>query len=180
MEGYCGKKAIARGGRWNMRGTKLMKGLRRWTLTIRGRVQAGSVSASPRFDLFGVMGFQSQGHNGDGDALGATTLDWLMWRLSHPTVNMGGVPVVGPVRSSPRVLTTCARQPPGEGSESPIGVLPAYPTRQRPVSRLYSPPNRRAIAVCLVFVGCVPEWPIGADCKSADLRLRGFESLRTH
>ena len=25
--------------------------------------------------------------------------------------------------------------------------------------------------------GRVPEWPIGADCKSADLRLRGFESL---
>ena len=28
--------------------------------------------------------------------------------------------------------------------------------------------------------GCVPEWPNGADCKSAVFRLRWFESIRTH
>ena len=28
--------------------------------------------------------------------------------------------------------------------------------------------------------GCVPEWPNGADCKSAAFQLRWFESIRTH
>ena len=28
--------------------------------------------------------------------------------------------------------------------------------------------------------GSVPEWSNGADCKSADLRLRWFESIRSH
>ena len=29
-------------------------------------------------------------------------------------------------------------------------------------------------------IGCVPEWPNGADCKSAGFHLRWFESIRTH
>ena len=28
--------------------------------------------------------------------------------------------------------------------------------------------------------GWIPEWPNGADCKSAGLRLRWFESISTH
>ena len=28
--------------------------------------------------------------------------------------------------------------------------------------------------------GCFPEWPNGADCKSAVFRLRWFESISTH
>ena len=29
-------------------------------------------------------------------------------------------------------------------------------------------------------IGCFPEWPNGADCKSAVFRLRWFESISTH
>ena len=29
-------------------------------------------------------------------------------------------------------------------------------------------------------IGWLPEWPNGADCKSAGLRLRWFESITTH
>ena len=32
----------------------------------------------------------------------------------------------------------------------------------------------------LIVFGGVPEWPNGADCKSASLRLRWFESIRPH
>ena len=32
----------------------------------------------------------------------------------------------------------------------------------------------------LNIVGQVPEWPNGADCKSAGLRLRWFESILAH
>ena len=30
------------------------------------------------------------------------------------------------------------------------------------------------------IVGQIPEWPNGADCKSAGLRLRWFESIFAH
>jgi hypothetical protein len=31
-----------------------------------------------------------------------------------------------------------------------------------------------------MLIGGVPEWPNGADCKSAGVRLRWFESIRPH
>ena len=34
--------------------------------------------------------------------------------------------------------------------------------------------------VLLINVGQIPEWPNGADCKSAGLRLRWFESIFAH
>ncbi len=32
----------------------------------------------------------------------------------------------------------------------------------------------------LILKGQIPEWPNGADCKSAGLRLRWFESIFAH
>ena len=34
--------------------------------------------------------------------------------------------------------------------------------------------------VCFILYGGVPEWPKGADCKSAGVRLRRFESFSLH
>ena len=32
----------------------------------------------------------------------------------------------------------------------------------------------------LIYFGEIPEWSKGADCKSADIRLRRFESYSRH
>ena len=37
-----------------------------------------------------------------------------------------------------------------------------------------------AITTVLAKKGQIPEWPNGADCKSAGLRLRWFESIFAH
>ena len=38
----------------------------------------------------------------------------------------------------------------------------------------------RAAARPYLLVGRLPKWPTGADCKSAGLRLRWFESITYH
>ena len=48
------------------------------------------------------------------------------------------------------------------------------------VPAVYFPPASCRLGMPRNQFGRVPEWPIGADCKSADLRLRGFESLLAH
>ena len=40
--------------------------------------------------------------------------------------------------------------------------------------------GRRAKATEHYENGQIPEWPNGADCKSADVRLRWFESIFAH
>ena len=40
--------------------------------------------------------------------------------------------------------------------------------------------SRHPVARFAEREGCVPEWPNGADCKSAAFQLRWFESIRTH
>ena len=51
-------------------------------------------------------------------------------------------------------------------------LIEGIPATKRPVlTRLFQTDSDE---------GCVPEWPNGADCKSAAFQLRWFESIRTH
>ena len=38
----------------------------------------------------------------------------------------------------------------------------------------------RTRPIISIAIGQIPEWPNGADCKSAGLRLRWFESIFAH
>lgn len=46
----------------------------------------------------------------------------------------------------------------------------------------FATPFEKRAVLCfkLLIFGGVPEWPNGADCKSAGVRLRWFESIRPH
>ncbi len=56
-----------------------------------------------------------------------------------------------------------------------------FETERRKCEALYFQACRgNLLAEPLPTKGCVPEWPNGADCKSAVFRLRWFESIRTH
>ena len=78
-----------------------------------------------------------------------------------------------------------ARQNPGRHSEFPPRARVAGESRTREVSRRLRPlriggklfdPSQGGETQ----LGRILKWPTRADCKSADLRLRGFESLSAH
>ena len=61
-----------------------------------------------------------------------------------------------------------------------LGVVGSNPTRG---SKFKAGGLFKAIADAfseIVIFGQIPEWPNGADCKSAGLRLRWFESIFAH
>ena len=63
-----------------------------------------------------------------------------------------------------------------------LGVVGSNPTRGSRINQ-----NRKSLGVLTLTSkfdfcneGQIPEWPNGADCKSAGLRLRWFESIFAH
>ena len=60
------------------------------------------------------------------------------------------------------------------------GSNPSLPTAFQAEGRGFEPRLPLSLLKQCFTKGQIPEWPNGADCKSAGLRLRWFESIFAH